>query len=80
MIALSPRELRQRRRVGRHHERTCEMGQDRDEERTTEARIDRLRERLKAVPWSTHAERQLRDVMQGMLDLLADELLGEARK
>lgn len=57
------------------------MGQDRDEERTTEARIDRLRKRLMAAPTATGGSIQgIAGVVAGILDLLADELLGEARK
>lgn len=69
MIALSPRELRQRRRVTRHHERTCEMTYGND--RSREARIARLRERLELAKGSNPA---LAAVIAGVLDLLADEL------
>lgn len=55
------------------------MGQDRDEERTTEARIDRLRERLQSAK-RTNSIDGVAGVVAGVLDLLADEMLGEARK
>ena len=46
------------------------MAQDDDKQRTTRERIERLRERLReAKTWE-----QLRNVMKGVLDLLADEL------
>lgn len=68
MIALSPRELRQRRRVTRHHERTCEMTYGND--RSKADRIARLRERIReAKTWP-----QIVNAMLGVLDLLADEL------
>jgi hypothetical protein len=46
------------------------LAQDDDKQRTTRERIERLRERLReAKTWE-----QLRNVMKGILDLLADEL------
>ncbi|MEL7086850.1 MAG: hypothetical protein AAGL98_00160 [Planctomycetota bacterium] len=52
------------------------MSQDTNQQRTKGERIERLRTRLKAIraELASNADRQLRDVIAGILDLLGDEL------
>lgn len=50
------------------------MAQDDDKQRTKLERIERLRERLKQIQREEPGRRSLIGILQGVLDLLADEL------
>ena len=55
------------------------MTQTTEQRRTIEARLDRLKERLKPHRLSSPDNRELTGVLKGVLDLLTDVLLEDDR-